>query len=242
MKLDLHIHSLHSSDGAMSIKTIIETAQKRGLDGIAICDHNVFAAYEEAVELAPPGFLVIPGVEYSTQSGHVLALFVSRFYAQEPGATDLRTVEQLRADADADHALLVAAHPFRKRAIVPAELFECVDGIEVRNSRDVASAPHNSQKASNAAQKHQKFAIGGSDAHIAHEIGACFTRLPDETEPTLSGVRAALEHKLSQGGGAGGRLTDQAIGKLRRTRPKTFAKDVTRLVVFTVKDVTKKWH
>ena len=240
MRLDLHIHSRYSSDGAMEIKTIIETAYKRGLDGVAICDHNIFAAYGEACELAPPDFLVIPGVEYSTQSGHVLALFVSRFYEHDgPG---LRTVEQLRASADADRALLIAAHPFRRREIVPPELFKACDGIEVRNSRDAASAPGNSLKAGNAVTKYSKFAIGGSDAHIVREIAACFTRLPEETEHTLAGVRAALESKLSQGGGAGGKMTDQALSQLRRTHPKTVVKDITRLAAFAVKDVKNKWR
>ena len=242
MKIDLHVHSRHSSDGVMSIKTIIQTAQKCGLDGVAICDHNVFLAYEEAIRTAPPGFIVIPGVEYSTDFGHVLALFVTKQYDLEVDARGRRSLAALRVAAKADGAILVAAHPFRKRATAPDELFNTVDGIEVRNSRDAATAPENSQKASAAAAKFAKFATGGSDAHISSEIGACFTRLPDETERSLRGVRTALTKKLSQGGGAGGALIHQAIGKLRRTRPKTIAKDVTRLVAFAVKDVTKKWR
>ena len=242
LKVDLHVHSRHSSDGVMNVKAVIEAARKRGLDGIAICDHNVFLAYEEAIRTAPAGFVVIPGVEYSTDAGHVLALFVTRLYDLEIDERGLRSLSELRSAASEDGALLVAAHPFRRRAAVPDELFRLVDGIEVRNSRDAAGAPENSRKAAAAAEEFAKFTVGGSDAHIARELGACFTRLPDETTRSLGGVRAALLQKLSQGGGAGGALVHQALGALRHTRPKTIAKDVARLAAFTVKDVTKKWH
>ncbi|MDR0905109.1 MAG: PHP domain-containing protein [Oscillospiraceae bacterium] len=242
MKIDLHVHSRHSSDGVMSVDKIIGTARARGLDGIAICDHNAFHAYEEALKLAPQEFIVIPGVEYSTDMGHILALFVTKIYNLNTYDRGLRSIAELRAAADSDGALLVAAHPFRKRSAVPDGLFDTVDGIEVKNSRDMASAPDNARKAAGAAGQFAKFVTGGSDAHIAREIGACFTVLPDDTERSSGGVRAALEQQLSQAGGDGGVLVHQALGKLRRTRPRTFIKDVSRLINFTVKDVTKKWR
>lgn len=40
MKHDLHIHSKYSSDGVLEPKGIVKIAIKRGLNGIAIPDHN----------------------------------------------------------------------------------------------------------------------------------------------------------------------------------------------------------
>ena len=40
LKLDLHIHSKYSFDSLLSVEKIIKTAEKKKLDGIAICDHN----------------------------------------------------------------------------------------------------------------------------------------------------------------------------------------------------------
>ncbi|NLB29236.1 MAG: PHP domain-containing protein, partial [Clostridiales bacterium] len=179
MKLDLHVHSAYSHDGIESIKKIIQTAQKRGLDGIAICDHNVFKAYEEAKDLAPEGFIVIPGIEYGTDVGHVLALFVTHGYDLKRDGRKMRSIAELRAAAKADGALLIAAHPFRKRNELPGLLIPNVDGVETMNSRDAAKAPLNSEKARRVAEKHGKFITGGSDAHILREIGACYTVLPD---------------------------------------------------------------
>jgi predicted metal-dependent phosphoesterase TrpH len=42
MKLDLHIHSSASADGIMEISEIVKAAKERGIDGVAICDHDVF--------------------------------------------------------------------------------------------------------------------------------------------------------------------------------------------------------
>ena len=246
MKLDLHIHSYRSHDGMERIDKIINTAIKRGLDGIAICDHDVFGAYDEAKRVAqaqertpvPDGFVVIPGVEYSTDAGHVLALFVTRGYELRRDARGLCRLVDLRMAASADGALLVAAHPFRKRETLPDILMPNVDGVEVANARDTVKTPGNTAKSRAVAAEHGKFITGGSDGHILQEIGMCYTILPDNTERTPEGVRAALLSGSTDGGGDGGRLRYQAQSKLRKTKPKKFFKDLARFIVFTAKDVT----
>jgi predicted metal-dependent phosphoesterase TrpH/predicted ATP-grasp superfamily ATP-dependent carboligase len=265
--LDLHTHSNYSHDGVSTPREIIAAALAAGLDGVAICDHNIFRAYDEAKALAPEGFVVIPGVEYSTDFGHVLALFVSGIYNVKYGERGLCSLSELRAAADADGALLVAAHPFRHRGIEsgsagftnitntglrpgvahsgdtpPPELFELTDGVETLNSRDDAREPQNEAKAIAAAEKYGKFIIGGSDAHIPREIGARFTVLPAETERTPEAVRAALINRLSSAGGPGGRLIDQATAKLRRTSIKRLPKDIARIIYYTLERLVIKWH
>lgn len=240
MKLDLHIHSRHSDDGSESVRDIIRTARERGLDGIAICDHNTFEAFEEAKSLAPEGFVVIPGVEYSTDVGHVLALFVTKQYDLKRNEKNYRVIESLRSAADEDGALLVAAHPYRKREALPERLLPNVDGVEVENSRDAYNRPENSRRSRQDARDGGKFMTGGSDSHILHELGACYTVLPDDTERSADGVKNALLQRLSDAEGKGGRLRDQAISKLRITKPRKLFKDIARLVVFTVRDIRSK--
>ena len=55
LKLDLHVHSDRSADGMDSLPRIREAARERGLDGVALCDHNLLS---EAVPGRP---MVIPG-------------------------------------------------------------------------------------------------------------------------------------------------------------------------------------
>ena len=72
--LDLHLHSKASFDGRMGIEEIAALAKARGLDGVAICDHDVVYTGPTEVD----GVLILPGVEFSTEYGHLLALFLSR--------------------------------------------------------------------------------------------------------------------------------------------------------------------
>ncbi|MCK4455614.1 MAG: PHP domain-containing protein, partial [Thermoplasmata archaeon] len=75
MKMDLHIHSAFSSDGSEKPKDIVTYARKMGLDGIAILDHNEIRGSLRAYEMCKgfDDFLVVRGVEVSTEAGHIVA-------------------------------------------------------------------------------------------------------------------------------------------------------------------------
>ncbi len=63
MYVDLHIHSYYS-DGTMSPAEIIQEAKSKGLDKIAITDHNEIRGLLEGLKLEPN--YLIPGVELDT--------------------------------------------------------------------------------------------------------------------------------------------------------------------------------
>lgn len=62
MKADMHIHST-VSDGYYTIEEIIEKAKKRGLDAIAITDHDTLSHRKQIPKEC--GIQVIPGIEIS---------------------------------------------------------------------------------------------------------------------------------------------------------------------------------
>ena len=78
IKLDLHIHSMYSEDGIGSPKEIIKSLKKKGLQGMAITDHNNIEGSIESLKIAPKDFIVIPGIEISTSDGHILALNIKK--------------------------------------------------------------------------------------------------------------------------------------------------------------------
>ncbi len=82
IKLDLHIHSQYSEDAIGSPKDIIKSLKKKGLQGMAITDHNTVEGGLKAVKIAPKDFIVIPGIEISTADGHMLALNVEKNIAR----------------------------------------------------------------------------------------------------------------------------------------------------------------
>lgn len=182
LRLDLHIHSERSPDGCMPLAEIVERAKRAGLDGAAVCDHD------RTLEDLPafPGFLLIPGVEVSTEYGHLLGLFV-----REPVETRefQKAVERIHSQG----GLAVLAHPF-EHARDPgriAPIAPLLDGVEVWNSRAERKNRSANAQAEAFAQAHGLCRFAGSDAHVPQEIGHGVTTVRAE-ERTLAGVKAAL--------------------------------------------------
>src|SRR3989475_8510519 len=72
MLLDLHNHTRYSPDSRVDPAALVELARKIRLAGIAITDHNSVGGIAAAEQAAGRDFLVIPAIEVSTKSGHVL--------------------------------------------------------------------------------------------------------------------------------------------------------------------------
>jgi PHP family Zn ribbon phosphoesterase len=101
VKADLHIHSCLSpcADLLMSPLAIVQEAQKKGLDIIALCDHNSAENTWAAVKAARKSpLVVIPGMEIcSREEVHILGWFPSveaalevqaKVYGALPGEND----------------------------------------------------------------------------------------------------------------------------------------------------------
>ena len=67
---DLHSHTVHS-DGAMTVPELAEFAVRRGLDFLAVTDHNTVSHHAElAATAARYGITLVAGQEVTTASGH----------------------------------------------------------------------------------------------------------------------------------------------------------------------------
>lgn len=67
---DLHSHTVHS-DGAMTVPELAEFAVRRGLDFLAVTDHNTVSHHAElAAAAARYGITLVAGQEVTTASGH----------------------------------------------------------------------------------------------------------------------------------------------------------------------------
>src|SRR5690606_16462611 len=66
---DLHAHTFHS-DGQGSPAELAALARRRGLEFLAITDHNTASHHRFLKALQRPGFLVIAGEEITTDLGH----------------------------------------------------------------------------------------------------------------------------------------------------------------------------
>lgn len=83
VKLDLHLHTPASecfADRSVSAQAIVKEALEKGLDGIAVTDHNSGAWVDEVKQAATgSGLVVFPGCEVSCMGGergiHIIAIF-----------------------------------------------------------------------------------------------------------------------------------------------------------------------
>lgn len=182
LKLDLHIHSAASADGRMSTDEILRRCREEGLQGAAVCDHD--RVMEE--ERADADFLWIPGVEVSTEYGHLLGLFVS---SPVPAGNFAAAVDAIHAAG----GIAVLAHPFARRqdGDVLLPILPMLDGIEVYNSRAMRKNPRANTMAEEFAAAHGLRAFAGSDAHVAEEVGMAYVTLEVE-ELSAAAVKAAL--------------------------------------------------
>src|SRR5947207_359039 len=79
-RADTHMHT-NLGDGMASPARVIEEATRRGLQVIAITDHDHVEGakrMEELVAEQGSALQVIRGVEVSTRQGHLLGLFVEK--------------------------------------------------------------------------------------------------------------------------------------------------------------------
>ena len=199
-RLDLHNHTSYSSDGVLPPAALLTVARARGLDCIAVTDHNSVKGGVEALRLAlaDSGLpRVIPGVELATDVGEVIGLYVEE---DIPAGLPLsESVARIRAQG----GVVYLPHPFDRlrRGAISARARLCAAGladiIEVVNGRSLG--PRVAAKAAALARDTAKPAGAGSDAHRAPEVGIAYVVVAELPTPeTLVALVAAgrLEHGL----------------------------------------------
>ena len=168
VRFDLHVHTNHS-DGTDSAEEIIRQAEKIGLDGIGITDHDTFGGLHEALEIDTT-LIIVPGIEISTCKGHILAYGVTDGEF-EIGLTPAETVDQIHRAG----GIAVPAHPFDYiRLGIKDEIYNIEsDAIEVINGCITLGSWND--KARKAALELDLPMIAGSDGHSTEEIGIAWT-------------------------------------------------------------------
>lgn len=235
LRLDLHIHSERSPDGCMALAEIVERARAAGLNGVAVCDHD--RVLEEVAGF--PNLLLIPGVEVSTEYGHLLGLFV-----REPVGTRrfAEAVERIHGQG----GLAVLAHPFEhsRDAGRIAPIVPLLDGVEVWNSRAERKIADANSLAETFARTHGLRRFAGSDAHVPQEIGHGVTVIQAEA-CTLEAVKAALLRGETRIRGCRSRAWHTARSQLTKRRktkagPTAYAKWAAFALKCCAQDLIRK--
>jgi predicted metal-dependent phosphoesterase TrpH len=221
IRIDLHVHSRYSVDSRLSFEQILERITYQGLQGFALTDHNTTAGLAELDRLRSsyPGFWFVPGVEVSTQEGHLLAYGVR----ESPPANRplVETIERVAALG----GVSVLAHPFRwihgvgRRLSTEAR----VQGLEGRNGKNSELA---NTRAELLAVRRSIASTGGSDAHEPKQVGRAFTEFAEEVtsvDDVLQQIRksqtTAVGSSLSLAGRVRSSVRDGLLRAVRGFRP-----------------------
>lgn len=169
LKIDLHTHTRYSGDATTTLRQLVRYAKKRGLDGVAVTDHDTIRAALSLIK--QKRLLVIPGIEISTLQGHVLALNVTEQI--EPRLSLSETVErthQLGGIAIIAHPATVLKNGLHLKTSSASNL----DAVEVINS---AAFPFflSTYLSQRLARRVGLPQTAGSDAHHPQEIGNAYT-------------------------------------------------------------------
>ncbi len=174
MKVDLHVHTCYSRDSLTPLEAVIEVAHKRGIDKVAITDHDRLAGALALREMAPE--LTIVGEEITTTAGEIIAYFLEEeIPAGLPPEEAIARVREQGGVVGVPHPL----DRLRRQAMGEERLLPIlglVDALEVFNSRTLF--PGNNRRAEELARAHGLLQTAGSDAHTIWEIGHAYVEMP----------------------------------------------------------------
>ena len=119
---DLHMHTAHSDGSCKSrmgqkvpcpLFLTVEAAVARGLDFIAITDHNTQSHYDAERELQPyfDNILLLPGREITTYNGHANLFGTTRFLDFRIGTPEVPEVNTMLRQVAGLGAIISINHP-----------------------------------------------------------------------------------------------------------------------------------
>ncbi len=196
---DFHMHTVYSPDSFMSPVTLARTAERKGLNLVAVTDHNTIRGALAVQQVAT--IRVIIGEEIRSADGEIIGLFLTE--EVPPRLTARETVKRIKDQG----GIVQIPHPFdraRGGHITRSALMEILPDIDIMEAfnarttlrRDVMAAARFIQENQ---KTHDILATAVTDSHTPFEIGRVWVELPRFEGPQefLHSLRhARLEGKL----------------------------------------------
>ena len=191
-----HVHTRYSFDGILPLRHILRYCKKHGIDILVITDHDSTRAFQKAGKLAGKyGITIIPGVEYSSDAGDIIGLFIKDKSKSKHCNEILRFIRQRGG-------LSVLPHPMKGHNLDMVD-FGMIDLIEVFNPR---CSPEENGQAKQLGLQYNKPQLTGADAHLPWELGLTLNRFTSSSSPP--------SHT--------GNWTEEDLKKLLLTNPRDF--------------------
>lgn len=198
LKFDLHIHTDASHDGISSPLEMAEAAKARGLDGIAITDHDAIMDRQAASSLSErTGLIVIPGVEVSTAEGHLVILMPRREHS--PGEGFMEVAQAAVSDGSAPFI----PHPTDplSHGVGEATVHRALTLRLPIESLNASTASRYNRSAEALADRLALPKLASSDAHICKAVGDAYTLVEASERSLQASVEAIRAGRTSPHGG-----------------------------------------
>jgi len=180
LKIDLHVHTTGSTDAFIEPEQLPLILKKRGLDGVAITNHDAFT------EVTSSETIILPGIEVSTRQGHIIGLGVSGPITK--GSTADETISMIQRAG----GVAIVPHPFDpiSPCVNPLKLRSRPEAIEIINS-DALFFRLNTTVAKRMADRLGLPMVAGSDSHIPETVGDAYT-LIDSSSKSVADILGAI--------------------------------------------------
>ena len=189
MIIDTHLHErTYSKDSELGLLQIVHRAQRMGLDGICITDHESNGLTDLARHMAREmDYPIIVGAEVYTDLGDILCF----------GLKDIPThripVQELLDRVEAVGGTTIAAHPYRTNNRGLKDSLLTVRGLGAVEGFNGSTDYENNLKAMRVAESLDLPITGASDAHFENKIGGFATWFPEgvrTSEDLIEAVRS----------------------------------------------------
>jgi predicted metal-dependent phosphoesterase TrpH len=218
-RADLQLHS-DLGDGLGSPEAILDTAERVGLDVIALTDHDdirgAFLLRDIAARRSSP-VEIVPGVEVTTRSGHLLALWVEEEIPMFAAlAATVARIHRLGGVAIVPHPLSYLTFSVGEGALralaAASDPAVHVDGIETRNPSYAGRVRGARAAWLNETVLHVA-ETGSSDAHHAKLVGTTWTDFAGDDGASL---RRAIAERTTRPDGRHWTLGEHLDGVARQ--------------------------
>ena len=182
VRADLHNHTWYSPDSILSPEQMLRQARARGIDVIAVTDHNTAQGGLATRDLAAksyPNVRVIVGEEVRAREGEVLGLFLTGDIPRDLSAAE--TIDLIHAQggiAGVPHPFDPLRHGVDEHIEALAAKLDFVEGLNAR-----MTIPAHNHRAQEFAAAHDMPMSAASDAHSAREVGRCYVEMPGFSTP-----------------------------------------------------------
>lgn len=196
LRVELHCHTLASTDGAITPDGLLKVAKLQKLDAIAITDHDTTeGAFEFRRWFHKKNSItqILIGEERTLANDcHVIGLFLQHDLSSTDPVSVMEEIHQ-------QGGLVLVPHPFRKKdGLLGSRGFDIedlkqADAFEVHNAK--GSHADNDQALLRTLAANRSF-FGGSDAHYEADVGQCVNEI-SQLGNIEESVRAMLRRESS---------------------------------------------